>query len=187
MMYMNQIQISNKSEIMDQQAKVILQIQELENQSSGFQREIEAIQLVENGYVEIISDVLAIVKSSADNKGYEVTGLDAKECECKDHEFRSKYGIVCKHRLAVGMARTEQKRFDAIAVEDTQALIQKDLLLDMDESMSDKQKAIKLVFAMMKKNPKLKAKQAMILLIENDIDISIAEKTIKKIRFCDQK
>lgn len=181
---MKQIVIQQKQTVMDAQAKVILQIQELEAQSSGYQREIEAMQLVENGYVEISSEMLAVVKASTDNKGYNVTGLDAEKCECKDHEFRSKYGIVCKHRLAVKMLRIEKARYiETVALEKTQDLIPKDLLIEHGESLTDKQKAMKLVFALMKKKPKLKEKEAMILLIQNDIDISIAEKTIKRIRF----
>jgi len=181
---MKQIQLLEKQNIMDAQAKVIQQIQELELQSSGYQREIEAIQLVENGYVEITSEMLAVVKASSDNKGYNVTGLDGEKCECKDHEFRSKHGIICKHRLAVKMLRVEKARFiDSVAVENTQALIQKDLLIEHGESMTDKQKAMKLVFALMKKKPKVKAKEAMILLIQNDIDITVAERTIKQVRF----
>lgn len=84
-------------------------ISSLKKIESDLERENKAINLFENGHVEIIDDIASSVTSYDGTKEYLVNSKNGT-CECKDHEFRSAYGIVCCHRIADRFARDAYDR-----------------------------------------------------------------------------
>lgn len=68
------------------------------------EREIKGINLYESGRVEILDDDTAMVQSQNGQKEYLVNSKEGT-CQCKDHEFRGEYGIICIHRIAEQLER----------------------------------------------------------------------------------
>ena len=104
-MYMSQIQ-----EIIENNQKEFGKIQDeiatLKKLESNLERENKAIALFENGHVGIIDEDASSVTSVDGNTVYLVNNKNGT-CQCKDHEFRGPYGIVCAHRIADQFEREE--------------------------------------------------------------------------------
>ena len=97
-------QLSRKDELIQNNEKTQSTIDTLKRDISIGNREIKGISLFENGHVTIIDDETSLVLSENGKKEYLVNCINGT-CQCKDHEFTSKYGVICGHRIADKLAR----------------------------------------------------------------------------------
>lgn len=95
---------NRKETIAKEQLDIKAKQAELEKIYSTNEREIKGINLYESGRVEIIDDDAAKVQSQNGQNEYLVNSKN-ETCQCKDHEFRSKHGIICIHRVAEKLER----------------------------------------------------------------------------------
>jgi len=149
---------AKKSTLEQKQTELQTQVDLLKGQESTVQRELDVISIVENGYVEIISDTVAYVKGS-EEVSYKVEGADAKTCECKDHKYRAELGIICKHRMGVIITREAQK-----------------------VTAAEPQTPMQIAMAALKDNPDMTQSDVMLHLMKNGIDMSDAYKLVMKLR-----
>ena len=97
---------SRREELEKKQLDIESQQEVLKKISSTNEREIKGINLYESGRVEILDDNTAKVQSQNGQKEYIVNSKEGT-CQCKDHEFRGEYGIVCIHRVAEQLERVK--------------------------------------------------------------------------------
>jgi len=93
-----------REELEKKQLDIETQQEELKKISSTNEREIKGINLYESGRVEIMNNDTAKVQSQNVQKEYLVNSNEGT-CQCKDHEFRGEYGIICIHRVAEQLER----------------------------------------------------------------------------------
>ena len=97
---------TRREELEKKQLDIESQQEELKKISAINEREIKGINLYESGRVEIIDNDTAKVQSQNGQKEYIVNSKEGT-CQCKDHEFRGEYGIVCIHRVAEKLERVK--------------------------------------------------------------------------------
>jgi len=96
--------INRKEELVQKQLDLESQQEVLKKMISTIEREVKGINLFESGRVKILDDDAATVQSQNGQKEYLVNNIE-KTCQCKDHEHRSKDGIICMHRIAEKLER----------------------------------------------------------------------------------
>jgi len=99
---------SRKEELEKKQQDIESQQDILKKELSTIEREKKGINLFQSGRVEIIDDDAAKVQSQNGEKEY-LVNCKEKTCQCKDHENRGKYGIICMHRIAEKLQRAADK------------------------------------------------------------------------------
>lgn len=96
--------IPRKEELIVSQQSIQDQIDSLKQKFSIGEREQKGISLFENNHVDIHDEEESSVLSEEGGKEYTVNKRNGT-CTCKDHEFTSQYGVICKHRIADRLAR----------------------------------------------------------------------------------
>ncbi len=96
-----------KEELVQKQATAQNTIDSLKREISIGEREMKGISLFENNHVTIHDEECSTVLSENGGKEYLVNKKNGT-CQCKDHEFTGKYGVICKHRIADKLSREEQ-------------------------------------------------------------------------------